>query len=86
MRAGYVELAWRPNTLGHARLAVIVPRFQHSAVARNRVRRQMREIARRGPLTELPPVDLIVRARRSAYGVPFATLRADLVAALARVR
>ncbi len=86
MRAGHVELAWRSNTLGHPRLAVIVPRFQHTAVARNRVRRQLREIARRGALAGLPPVDLIVRARRSAYGVPFTVLRADLVAALARVR
>jgi ribonuclease P protein component len=65
---------------------VIVPRFQRSAVARNRLRRRLREIARRGPLAELPAVDLIVRARRSAYEAPFAVLASDLRAALARVR
>lgn len=85
-RGGHLELAWRPNPIGHARVAVIVPRFHRSAVARNRLRRRLREIVRRGPLAQLPAVDLIVRARGTAYGVPFAILASDLRATLARVR
>jgi ribonuclease P protein component len=80
-----VELAWRPAATPHARLGFVVPRYQHSAVARNRVRRRLREILRRGPLATLPPVDVVVRARRAAYTAPFADLRADLADALTRL-
>ncbi len=86
VHAQFVDVAWRPNTLTHPRLAVVVPRFQHSAVARNRVRRRLREVARRGPLAALPAVDVIVRARRGAYTAPVADLRADLERVLARAR
>lgn len=85
-RAAHLDLAWRPNAAGHPRMGVIVPRFQHSAVARNRLRRRIREILRRGPLDTLPPVDLVVRAKRSAYAAPFAVLRAELTDAVARVK
>ena len=78
-------MAWRSNRAGRARLAVVVPRFQHSAVARNRVRRRLREIARRGPLGNLPGVDVLVRARRAAYTADFAALRDDVTQALARI-
>ena len=74
----HVDLAWRPSDTGHARFAVIVPRFHYTAVARNRLRRRLREILRRGPLAQLPAVDLVVRARRSAYHAPFAVLRSEV--------
>jgi ribonuclease P protein component len=74
----HLELAWRKNDTGHARMGVIVPRFHHTAVARNRLRRRIREIMRRGPLATLPAVDLLVRARRSAYGASFDALEAEL--------
>ena len=85
MPARYVDVAWQPNGCGHPRLAVVVPRYQHSAVARNRVRRRLREIARRGPLAALPPVDVLVRARRAAYGADHPALRTDLIGALGRI-
>lgn len=84
-RSPHVELAWRPNHTGHARVGVIVPRFHHTAVARNRLRRRIREIIRRGPLERIPAVDLVVRARRSAYDASFAVLRAELMAGVSRV-
>ena len=80
-----MELAWRPNETGHARLGLIVPRFQYTAVARNRLRRRLREIVRRGPLAHLPAVDLVVRANRAAYAAPFAVLRAELAAGVSRI-
>jgi ribonuclease P protein component len=85
LRARYVEIAWQPNRCGHPRFGVVVPRYQHSAVARNRVRRRLREIVRRGPLAGLSPVDVLVRARRVAYEAGHAELRMDLTAALGRI-
>jgi ribonuclease P protein component len=55
-----------------------VPRHQSSAVARNRLRRRLHEILRRDVLRRLPAVDLVIRAKRSAYSASFAVLRAEL--------
>ena len=59
-----------------------MPRHQSSAARRNRLRRRLREILRRDVLHHLPPVDLVVRAKRSAYTASFAVLRAELTAAV----
>jgi ribonuclease P protein component len=66
-------------------VGLIVPRFHFTAVARNRLRRRLRDIVRRGPLAQLPAVDLVVRARWSAYAAPFAVLRAELTAEVSRI-
>jgi ribonuclease P protein component len=68
------------------RVGFVVPRYRHSAVARNRVKRRLRELARRellGVLEELagtgaPPLDLVVRALPAAYLCDFAQLRAEV--------
>jgi ribonuclease P protein component len=54
-------------------------------VVRNQLRRRVREILRRDVLPCLRTVDLVVRAKRSAYTAPFAALRAELTAATARI-
>jgi ribonuclease P protein component len=55
-----------------------VPRYGSTAVARNRLRRRLREIVRRDILRQLPAIDLVIRPRRSAYAASFAVLRAEL--------
>jgi ribonuclease P protein component len=71
-------LAWRHNDSGHARTGIIVPKYQSNAIERNRLRRRLREIVRRELQRRLPAIDLVVRARRSAYAASFAVLRAEL--------
>ena len=82
IRTAHLDLAWRTNSYARPRAAIIVPRYQFTAVARNRLRRRLREILRRGVLAACPPVDLVVRAKRVAYQAPFATLRDELSAAV----
>ena len=53
-------------------MGLIVPKFQSSAVARNRFRRRLREIWRREVQRHQPAWDLVIRARREAYRAPFA--------------
>lgn len=55
-----------------------MPRYGSSAVARNRLRRRLREIVRREIRRRLPAIDLVIRAKRSAYAASFAVLRAEL--------
>ena len=84
-RTMHLELAWRPNHVRRPRVGCIVPRFQFPAVARNRLRRRLRELLRRELLARLPAVDLVVRARRSAYAASFAVLRAELTDGVRRI-
>jgi ribonuclease P protein component len=66
------------NATGHPRMGLIVPKFHSSAVARNRLRRQLREIWRQDIQARQPPWDLVIRARREAYQAEFDALRAQL--------
>jgi ribonuclease P protein component len=84
-RTPHLELAWRPNHARQPRVGLIVPRFQFTAVARNRLRRRLREVVRRDTLAQLPAVDLVVRAKRSAYAARFRELRAELIEGVRRV-
>jgi ribonuclease P protein component len=81
-----LDVAWRPNSQGHARAGIVVPRFGETAVARNRLRRRVREVLRRELLRDLPAIDLVVRVKPAAYGARFAELRADLTDAVERMR
>ena len=75
-----LEFVWLNNTAGHPRMGLIVPRFQSSAVARNRLRRRLSEIWRREIQGRQGDRDLIIRARKDAYSATFAELHAELVA------
>jgi ribonuclease P protein component len=72
-------MVWMDNTAGHPRMGLIVPKFQSSAVARNRLRRRLQEIWRRELMARQGPRDLLIRARRETYGTPFADLRQELL-------
>jgi len=63
--------------VGHPRLGVIVPRYGANAPARNRLRRRLREGARR-LLAALAPLDLVIRARIDAYSAQPRQLAEDL--------
>jgi len=61
-------------------MGLIVPKLQSSAVARNRLRRRLRELWRRELVGTVPSWDVVVRARRAAYQAPFGVLRDELLA------
>ena len=73
-------MIWTDNLTGHPRTGLIVPRYQFSAVARNRLRRRLREIWRRELQQHQPAWDLVIRARREAYGAAFPALREAILA------
>jgi ribonuclease P protein component len=56
-------------------MGLIVPRYHSSAVARNRLRRRLREVWRREVQPAQGALDLVVRTRREAYGASFVELR-----------
>ena len=70
------------------RFGLIVPRHGRTAVERNRLRRRLREIARRDWLPAAwkreRPLDVLVRTRKEAYDPSYEELRAIVVEAAER--
>ncbi|HEU4680423.1 MAG TPA: ribonuclease P protein component [Gemmatimonadales bacterium] len=79
-RFKHLDMIWMDNQTGQPRMGLIVPKYQSSAVARNRLRRRLRELWRREIQERQPAWDLVIRARREAYGASFAVLRSQVLA------
>jgi len=78
-RLSHLDVLWTDNQAGHPRVGLIVPKFQSTAVARNRLRRRLREVWRRELARGLPPLDVVIRARREAYAAAFTALSSELL-------
>jgi len=76
------------TALPHARFGVIVPKYRHSAVERNQLKRRLREVARRTLLPVLKKtgggLDVMVRARPGAYDLTYEQIQTELAEAVAR--
>jgi ribonuclease P protein component len=66
------------TSLGHPRVAIVVPKFGFTAVRRNKLKRRLRELTRHFVIPHAGSVDLLLRARRDAYDATFDRLRADV--------
>ena len=70
-----------------SRFGIIVPRHSNTAVARNRLKRRLREIIRQNPEQfRDTAIDLVVFALPRAYAVDFNELRLEVFALYGRVR
>lgn len=85
IRTPHLEIFVGTESEPRPRFGTIVPKYRHSVVERNRVRRRLREIGRTCVLPALRRAGaghgLLVRARPSAYGASYHTLEAELVRA-----
>jgi ribonuclease P protein component len=59
-------------------MGLIVPKFQSTAVARNRLRRRLKELWRRELMGSMPSWDVVIRARKEAYTAGFDLLGEEL--------
>jgi ribonuclease P protein component len=78
LRTKHLEVRILASPLFHPRVGFVVPRYGHSAIDRNRLKRQLREITRTSVLGILPALDVVVKARPSAYTAEFSTLVAEV--------
>jgi ribonuclease P protein component len=81
IRTEHLEFRAVPSPLPHPRIGFIVPKHGESSVARNRLKRRLREIGRIDllqALATLPSYDVVVRARRETYAATFSELQAEL--------
>ena len=63
------------SLLRRPRIGIIVPKYGHDSVDRNRLKRRLRDIVRLAVLPFLPPLDAVIRARPTAYQATFADLQ-----------
>ena len=81
-RTAHLDVFFAISPASFPRLGVLVPRHRHTVVERNRLKRRLRELGRTRLLPVLRGVgrgtDVMVRARREAYGASFAELRTEL--------
>jgi ribonuclease P protein component len=67
------------------RVGLIVPRHKQSAVARNRLKRRLRELTRLHLLPASLEADVVIRIRPDAYVATFDMLQADVRLALTQL-
>jgi len=93
-RAGTASLDVRvlTTTAESSRVGFVVPKYGHSAVERNQLKRRLRELTRVLILPVLHPtdgparLDVVIRARPSAYGSSPEALRAECESLKGRLR
>ena len=76
-RTESLEVRYLASLLPRPRIGIIVPRHKHTAVARNRVKRRLRELARTSLLPSLATrraIDVVLRAAPVAYAASYAKL------------
>jgi ribonuclease P protein component len=68
------------------RVGLIVPRFRHTAVARNRLKRRLRELSRTRLLPSGIAADVVIRIRPEAYRASYGELTIQVEQAVSLLR
>ena len=78
MRTASIEARCTASLHASGRVGFIVPRYRHSAVDRNRLKRRLRELVRLELLPSLGARDVVLRAAPKAYRLEFAALQREM--------
>jgi ribonuclease P protein component len=78
VRALDLDVRWLASPSNVMRAGVIVPRYGHTAVVRNKLKRRLRELVRSCLLPMNLPLDVVVRARPTAYERTFSQLHGQV--------
>ena len=60
------------------RIGLIVPRLKYSAVARNQLKRRLRELVRLNLVPTTLSIDIVLRIRSETYQASFEALQTDI--------
>lgn len=73
------------SPLARLRVGIVVPRYGHSAVDRNRLKRRLRELVRLEVLPLKLENDVVFWAQRQAYAANFAELKSVMMSIVGRL-
>lgn len=101
IRTGVLEVRILASPLRHARVGLIVPKYRHGSVERNRVKRRLRELTRLQLLPALAneqaaggsgqaiqaiqAIDAVIRALPAAYDATYDQLAMDMARVLREI-
>jgi len=85
VRAAHLELRTAASPLSYARVGFIVAKQGQNSVARNRLKRRLRELVRVTVLPTLAPQDLVIRTLPGAYSKSFAEISREVATLLRRL-
>jgi ribonuclease P protein component len=88
VKSGLLDVRVTASPSSSARVGIIVPKYGHIIVERNRLRRRIREIVRVRMLPLLrsvPPTDVLLRALPRAYSASFEVLQREIDEVVARI-
>ncbi len=85
MRTASLDVRALASLHAFPRVGFVVPKYKHSGVDRNRLKRRLRELIRLEVLPGLAPVDLVFKVLPVAYARNFDTLRAEVLQAVRRI-
>lgn len=88
MKSGLLDVRVTASPSLCARVGIIVPKYGHIIVERNRLRRRVREIIRVRMLPSLnsvPPTDVLLRTLPRAYLASFEVLEREIDGIVARL-
>jgi ribonuclease P protein component len=88
VKSGLLDVRVTASPSSCARVGIVVPKYGHIIVDRNRLRRRIREIVRLRVLPVLlsvPPMDVLFRALPRAYSASFEMLEREIDGIVARI-
>ena len=85
IKTGHLDVRVAASPSVYARVGIVVPLYKRSAVERNRLRRQLRELVRVRMLPIIPACDVLIRSLPHAYGAPFEVLAVEIEQLVKRV-
>jgi ribonuclease P protein component len=78
LRATLLAARSAASPLGYLRAGIVVPKYGRTAVKRNKLKRQLRELTRLVLLPLAASCDVIVRARDESYSGSFEQLKREI--------
>jgi ribonuclease P protein component len=88
-RTAHLDVFDSASPFAHPRVGLVVPKHRRNSVARNRLKRRLREVLRLEVLPRLREravaADVLVRARREAYNATYAQLHDELTDLVDRI-
>jgi len=85
VRTASLDVRALSSLLSVPRVGFVVPKYKHSGVERNRLKRRLRELTRLDVLPDLAPMDLVFKVLPVAYARDFETLRAEVLQAVRKI-
>jgi ribonuclease P protein component len=78
LRTEHLEVRAIDSLLSHARVGVVVGKFGHTIVERNKLRRRLRELARTRLIPLTGATDIVVRSLPVGYQATFDDLKNEI--------